>query len=50
MLRSTATVSSKFQIVIPKRIREELQIEAGQKLQIILNENRIEFIILSRPL
>ena len=49
MLRSTVKVSSKYQVVIPKRIREELQIKAGQKLEIIVYENRIEFIPARRP-
>jgi AbrB family looped-hinge helix DNA binding protein len=30
--------------VIPKRIREAMNIEVGQKFEIILYENRIEFI------
>lgn len=40
----TATVSSKFQVVIPRRIRESLGIRPGQKLQIIRYGNRIELI------
>ncbi|MBP7962526.1 MAG: AbrB/MazE/SpoVT family DNA-binding domain-containing protein [Caldilineaceae bacterium] len=35
------TVSSKYQIVIPRKIRESLQIKPGQKLQVMLYENRI---------
>ena len=34
-------LSSKFQIVIPKNIREELKLETGQKLQIFELDNRI---------
>ncbi len=37
-------VSPKFQIVIPRAVREALGIRSGQKLQIILYENRIELI------
>ncbi len=35
MLQFTVTVPSKYKVMIPKRIREELGIEAGQKLEII---------------
>lgn len=40
----TATVSSKYQIVIPRRVRESLGIQPGQKVQVILYEHRIELI------
>ena len=40
----TVTVSPKFQVVIPKEIRESLQLIAGQKIQAILYDNRIELI------
>lgn len=40
----TVTVSSKFQIVIPRAIRESLGLQPGQKLQAIQYENRIELI------
>ena len=40
----TATVSSKYQVVIPKEIREELNIKVGQKFQILHYGERIEFI------
>jgi AbrB family looped-hinge helix DNA binding protein len=40
----TLTVSSKFQVVIPKRIREALDLRVGQKLQAIVHEDRIELI------
>lgn len=39
-----ATVSPKFQIVIPRRIRESLGIRPGQKVQVIRYGNRIELI------
>ena len=38
------TVSPKFQIVIPRQAREFLGIHPGQKVQVILYENRIELI------
>ena len=40
----TVTVSSKFQVVIPKEIREALKLTPGQKVQALLYENRIELI------
>lgn len=42
----TIRVSSKFQIVIPRRVRESLRIRPGQKIQVLLYDNRIEFILL----
>ena len=44
----TVTVSPKFQVVIPRAIRERLQIEVGQKVQAIAFEDRVELIPL-RP-
>ncbi len=41
---TTVTVSPKFQIVIPKAIREALNIQSGQKVQVIRYQNRIELI------
>ena len=38
------TISPKFQVVIPREIRERLGLEPGQKVQAIAYENRIEFI------
>lgn len=40
----TVTISPKFQVVIPKEIRDSLQLTAGQKIQAILYDNRIELI------
>jgi AbrB family looped-hinge helix DNA binding protein len=40
----TVTVSPKYQIVIPKEIREAMGIEPGEKAQIIPYEHRLEFI------
>jgi len=40
----TVTVSPKFQVVIPKEIREKLKLKPGQKLQIIEFNDRIEFV------
>lgn len=40
----TVTVSPKFQIVIPKVIREKLKLKAGQKLQLFQIGEKIEFV------
>jgi len=40
----TVTVSPKFQVVIPKAVRETLNIRPGQKLQILQFADRIEFV------
>ena len=40
----TVTVSPKFQVVIPKQVRETLRIQPGQKLQILQFDDRIEFL------
>jgi len=41
---TTVTVSPKYQIVIPKSMRDAMGIKAGEKAQIIPYENRLEFI------
>jgi AbrB family looped-hinge helix DNA binding protein len=40
----TVTVSPKFQVVIPKAVRETFGIQPGQKLQILQFSDRIEFV------
>ena len=40
----TVTVSHKFQVVIPKAIRDSLNIRPGQKVQAIAYSGRVEFI------
>ncbi|MCK4508906.1 MAG: AbrB/MazE/SpoVT family DNA-binding domain-containing protein [Desulfuromonadales bacterium] len=40
----TVTVSPKFQVVIPREVRESLHLRPGQKMQVIEYEGRIEFI------
>jgi AbrB family looped-hinge helix DNA binding protein len=40
----TVTVSSKFQIVIPAAIRNGMNISAGQKIQLIPYQGRIELV------
>ncbi len=38
------TVSPKFQVVIPKAIRERVGITPGEKLQVLSFDNRIELV------
>ncbi len=45
---TTITISPKFQVVIPKAIRELLGLRPGQKIQAIAYENRIELIPVRR--
>ena len=40
----TVKVSPKYQVVIPKSIRESFGIISGEKMQIIAYDNRIELI------
>ncbi len=40
----TVTVSPKYQVVIPSRLRTQLRIEPGQKIKVILYDNRLEMI------
>ncbi len=40
----TVTISPKFQVVIPKEIRQKLGLMPGQKVQTIIVEDRIELI------
>jgi AbrB family looped-hinge helix DNA binding protein len=40
----TVTISPKFQVVIPRMVRESLGIKPGQKVQVILYDNRIELV------
>ncbi|MCB1044829.1 MAG: AbrB/MazE/SpoVT family DNA-binding domain-containing protein [Nitrosomonas sp.] len=41
---TSVTVSPKYQIVIPKEIRESMGIVSGQKVQIMSYQGRIEVI------
>lgn len=46
---ATVTISPKYQVVIPKAIREQLGLSPGQKIQAIAYGDRIELIPL-RPI
>jgi AbrB family looped-hinge helix DNA binding protein len=39
----TVKVSPKFQVVIPKRVREELQLKPGQELNVYILDGTIRF-------
>lgn len=41
---NTVTVSPKYQVVIPKNIREALCLKPGQKLKVLEYDGRIELI------
>jgi len=45
----TVTVSSKFQIVIPREVRESMDIQPGARVQVLQYENRIELIPIKEP-
>lgn len=40
----TVTLSSKFQVVIPREIREELHLTPGEKLRVLRFSGRVELI------
>ena len=40
----TVTVSPKYQVVIPRDVRESLSIKPGEKMQVINYANRIELV------
>ena len=40
----TVTLSPKFQVVIPRAIREALRLTAGEKLRVLRYADRVEFI------
>ncbi|MDO9531729.1 MAG: AbrB/MazE/SpoVT family DNA-binding domain-containing protein [Deltaproteobacteria bacterium] len=43
------TVSSKFQVVIPREVRESMDIQPGTRVQVLQYENRIELIPIREP-
>jgi AbrB family looped-hinge helix DNA binding protein len=43
------TVSAKFQVVIPREVRESMDIQPGTRVQVLQYENRIELIPIRDP-
>jgi AbrB family looped-hinge helix DNA binding protein len=43
------TLSSKFQVVIPRAVRTRLGLRPGMKLQVIEYNGRVEFLPLRKP-
>jgi len=41
---ATVTVSSKYQVVIPKDVRDRLKIQPGQKVEAFAVGGRVEFV------
>lgn len=46
---NAVTVSPKFQIVIPQEVRDQVHLEAGQQMQVIAYNDRIELIPIQSP-
>lgn len=46
---TVVTVSPKYQVVIPKDVREKLQIKPGQKVEAFAFGNRIELVPVRQP-
>jgi len=46
---SAVTLSSKYQVVIPRDVREKMKLRPGEKLQVISFDDRIELVPL-RPM
>jgi AbrB family looped-hinge helix DNA binding protein len=44
VLMKSVTVSPRYQITIPREVRESMEIKPGSKVQVLLYENRIELI------
>jgi AbrB family looped-hinge helix DNA binding protein len=41
---STVTISPKYQVVIPRAVRERIQLQPGERLQVISFDDRIELV------
>ncbi len=40
----TVTISPKYQVVIPRRIREKLGLRPGEKVRVFVYDDRLEFV------
>ena len=40
----SVTVSPKFQVVIPREVRERLKLRPGQKVEVFLYDGRVELV------
>lgn len=45
----TVAVSPKYQVVIPRAVRESLGVKPGQKMQVIAHDHRIELVPVRPP-
>ncbi len=45
----TVTVSPKYQVVIPRALRKQLNVRPGQKVEVLVYEGRLEFIPVKKP-
>ena len=43
------TISPKYQVVIPRAIREHLKLVPGQKMQALIHDGRVELIPVQPP-
>jgi len=41
---TTVTISSKYQLVLPKDVRESLELKPGQKLRVFTSGDRLELV------
>ena len=44
MIMKAVTVSQKYQVVIPQKVRKLLNIRRGQKMQVIAYDNRVVYV------
>lgn len=49
VLSETVTVSPRYQIVIPRAVRERLKLRPGQKVQVVLYRGRVQLVPVMPP-